>query len=515
GHRCEAHRYLGFHCRHVFLTCCDGEEGRNLDEDGWHTICSVTTFILLCGVEVQYIVFGMTIQCYFPGNICEQQCTPVGRSPQCSCFPGFSLRADGHSCEDINECSSARACQPNERCTNTAGSYVCQRVITCPPGYQINNDICEDINECVQGGHNCGVGFECVNTEGSFRCNPKPRCSTGFQQDAQGNCIDIDECGALTQPCSSGFNCINTVGSYMCNRKIICSRGYHASPDGSRCVDVDECQSNLHQCGDGQLCQNLPGSYRCECQTGYQYDSFRRMCVDVNECWRYPGRLCAQTCENTPGSYECSCTSGFRLSGDGKNCEDVNECLANPCGQECANIYGSYQCYCRQGYYLREDGHTCDDIDECTQSIGHLCTYKCVNVPGSYQCACPEYGYTMSPNGRSCRDIDECTTGAHNCSLAETCYNIQGGYRCLSLSCPPNYRKVSDTDTHTLFPLRTESSVSTSQMMPSFRNVSRFVEIHVEEKSIITSRQDERGASGPEESRYVQMLPLQGETVCR
>lgn len=42
-------------------------------------------------------------------------------------------------------------------------------------------------------------------------------------------------------------------------------------------------------------------------------------------------------------------------------------------------------------------------------------------------------------------DIDECTTGAHNCSLAETCYNIQGGYRCLSLNCPPNYRKVSDT----------------------------------------------------------------------
>lgn len=50
---------------------------------------------------------------------------------------------------------------------------------------------------------------------------------------------------------------------------------------------------------------------------------------DVNECWRYPGRLCAQTCENTPGSYKCSCTSGFRLSDNGKNCEGVfvNVCL--------------------------------------------------------------------------------------------------------------------------------------------------------------------------------------------
>lgn len=541
GHRCEAHQHLGFHCRHVFLTCCEGEDRGDGNRDGWHTVrerpaldstsppekvsdslypkeafsiggerdgenavegpvevedmdecliyddichhrCVNTPGSYRCECFPGYVLQEDAFNCAqetveeenrlkeddraaveptslppsptqhsvplnpCEGNSpCEQQCTPVGERPQCSCFPGFSLMSDGRSCEDINECLSTHACQLNERCVNSAGSYICQRLITCPAGYQINNDICEDINECEQGSHNCGLGFECVNTEGSFRCNPKPRCPVGFTQGTQGNCIDIDECGAVAQPCSSGFNCINTVGSYMCQRRIICSRGYNASPDGSRCIDVDECQNSLHRCGEGQRCHNLPGSYRCECQTGYQYDSFRRMCVDVNECWRYPGRLCAQTCENTPGSYECSCSSGFRLSGDGKNCEDVNECLASPCSQECANIYGSYQCYCRQGYYLREDGHTCEDIDECSQSIGHLCTYKCVNVPGSYQCSCPEYGYTMSPNGRSCRDIDECATRAHNCSLAETCYNIQGGYRCLSLSCPPNYRKVSDT----------------------------------------------------------------------
>lgn len=49
----------------------------------------------------------------------------------------------------------------------------------------------------------------------------------------------------------------------------------------ARHVDVDECQGGLHRCGEGQLCHNLPGSYRCECQTGYQYDSFRRMCVGM------------------------------------------------------------------------------------------------------------------------------------------------------------------------------------------------------------------------------------------
>lgn len=46
-------------------------------------------------------------------------------------------------------------------------------------------------------------------------------------------------------------------------------------------ADVDECQGGLHRCGQGQLCHNLPGSYHCECQTGYQYDSFRRMCIGM------------------------------------------------------------------------------------------------------------------------------------------------------------------------------------------------------------------------------------------
>ncbi|NXU35732.1 FBLN2 protein, partial [Drymodes brunneopygia] len=41
-------------------------------------------------------------------------------------------------------------------------------------------------------------------------------------------------------------------------------------------------------------------------------------------------------------------------------------------------------------------------------------------------------------------DIDECAIGTHNCSAAESCYNIQGSFRCLSFECPSNYRKVSD-----------------------------------------------------------------------
>uniref|UniRef100_A0A3P8R8R8 Fibulin 2 n=1 Tax=Astatotilapia calliptera TaxID=8154 RepID=A0A3P8R8R8_ASTCA len=378
---------------------------------------------------------------------CSQQCKAVAGRARCSCFPGFSLMTDGWMCEDVDECvTGAHSCKPSQRCVNTVGSFVCELQVTCPAGYQLRNSLCEDIDECTMRTHNCGMGLVCENTVGSFLCNPKQKCISGFTQDSHGNCIDINECSSLTEPCSSGFNCINTVGSYTCQKKIVmCSHGYHASPDGAKCVDTDECQMGTHRCGVGQICHNLPGSYRCDCQTGYQYNALRKVCTDVNECWRYSGRLCAQKCENTPGSYRCSCTAGFSLAFDGKNCEDTNECDQNPCSQECANIYGSYQCYCRPGYYLKDDGHTCEDIDECSQSIGNLCAFQCVNTAGSYQCACPPHGYVMAANGRTCKDIDECTTGTHNCSTGQTCYNLQGGFRCLSFDCPQHYKKVSNT----------------------------------------------------------------------
>lgn len=57
---------------------------------------------------------------------------------------------------DVNECvTQYPACQPDEDCINTIGSFHCVRVktVNCPEGLQRSSDgqSCEDINECVEG----------------------------------------------------------------------------------------------------------------------------------------------------------------------------------------------------------------------------------------------------------------------------------------------------------------------------------------------------------------------------
>uniref|UniRef100_A0A665WMP8 Fibulin-1 n=1 Tax=Echeneis naucrates TaxID=173247 RepID=A0A665WMP8_ECHNA len=346
-------------------------------------------------------------------------------------------------CKYVNEClKGSHNCIFGQICINTEGSFRCQREISCGTGYELrDNNSCQDIDECTLGTHNCGTDFLCSNTAGSFRCHPKERCTDGFIQDAAGSCIDINECLAHSNPCLPGHVCINTIGSYSCRRNTVtCGRGYHLTEDGTRCEDIDECRTG-NVCGD-HGCVNLLGSFRCECRAGFIFNSITKHCEDINECRYYPGRLCGHKCENTEGSYHCSCSTGFKLSHDGRNCDDVNECEANPCSQECANVYGSYQCYCRRGYQLSDiDGITCE---------GAVTTRRSP-LYGPVDCRfLMSYFLKMSNHFFSLvfADIDECAAGSHTCSVSESCFNTQGGHRCLSFQCPPNFRQAAQGSRH-------------------------------------------------------------------
>uniref|UniRef100_A0A8I5N045 Fibulin-1 n=1 Tax=Papio anubis TaxID=9555 RepID=A0A8I5N045_PAPAN len=400
GQSCEYSLMVGYQCGQVFRACCvKSQETGDLDVRSLQETDKITEV-----AEEQEDPY-LNDRCR-GGGPCKQQCRDTGDEVVCSCFVGYQLLSDGVSCEDVNECiTGSHSCRLGESCINTVGSFRCQRDSSCGTGYELTEDnSCKDIDECESGIHNCLPDFICQNTLGSFRCRPKLQCKSGFIQDALGNCIDINECLSISAPCPTGHTCINTEGSYTCQKNVPnCGRGYHLNEEGTRCVDVDECAPPAEPCGRGHRCVNSPGSFRCECKTGYYFDGISRMCVDVNECQRYPGRLCGHKCENTLGSYVCSCSVGFRLSVDGRSCEDINECSSSPCSQECANVYGSYQCYCRRGYQL-------SDVD-----------------------------------GVTCEDIDECVTGIHNCSINETCFNIQGGFRCLVFECPENYRRSAAT----------------------------------------------------------------------
>ncbi|XP_024909219.1 hemicentin-1 [Cynoglossus semilaevis] len=108
--------------------------------------------------------------------------TGASRITRQSCPAGYTQR-DG-TCVDVDECVFRKSCQ--HECRNTAGSFTC----VCPAGYQLRpvSRGCEDIDECVQHGVQCGHNQMCFNTRGGHQCLDTP-CPPSYQRSGRtGTC---------------------------------------------------------------------------------------------------------------------------------------------------------------------------------------------------------------------------------------------------------------------------------------------------------------------------------------
>ena len=290
----------------------------------------------------------------------------------CRCKKGWRYDLRTNTCAEINECREQTHNCPKVThvCRNRPGTFVClKRRRRCRKGMQPDryNRKCTDINECLDPKLNtCDEKTEkCKNIMGSFMCEKLITCPTGtYLNPVENVCVDIDECRRRQANCAAGQRCVNTFGGFECVTDS-CQPGFKhedVNSDNYKCVDIDECSENVvNPCGVGNTCRNLRGSYVCTCQSGYQFNRDQGTCVDIDECSSSDLNVCDFNCINKEGSYECTCPEGYLMkdpTGRGP-CVDVDECWKDMksteiCGEQaCYNTQGSHDCRdlsCPSGY---------------------------------------------------------------------------------------------------------------------------------------------------------------------
>ncbi|XP_066210322.1 EGF-containing fibulin-like extracellular matrix protein 2 isoform X2 [Saccopteryx leptura] len=156
---------------------------------------------------------------------CQHRCVNLPGSFRCQCEPGFQLGPNNRSCVDVNECDMGAPCE--QRCFNSYGTFLCR----CHQGYELHRDgfSCSDIDECSYSSYLCQ--YRCVNEPGRFSCH----CPQGYQLLATRLCQDIDECESGAHQCSEAQTCVNFYGGYRCVDTNRCLEPYVQVSD-NRCL---------------------------------------------------------------------------------------------------------------------------------------------------------------------------------------------------------------------------------------------------------------------------------------
>ncbi|XP_049954285.1 fibulin-1-like isoform X2 [Schistocerca serialis cubense] len=401
-----------------------------------------------------------------PGELCAHICIPVLGSYRCECREGFSLMADGKSCQQDNlpnRCKQNNPCA--HKCLDTGVAVEC----TCYPGYQLGADgkSCNDIDECALEVHSCDIQTqECRNQPGGYVCvNRDGTISKPHQPTHHGDGIGDD-------------------GSDMNLGR--CPVGYKYNISSQLCDDIDECDLNWGICGNFSICQNTIGSFVCfgqvlaeDCRPGYTFNEADQICEDINECERglHNCQGDKPVCQNTEGNFTCSasCPAGYKFNKKLAVCEDINECeeglqICNLESEECVNELGGYRCILKQTQFPPVDAHSsgntssgtrtcetgytfdtftknCVDVDECHEEGESPCdsTQNCENTPGSFLCVCKS-GFQLDPVLQACVDINECQLNKHDCLPTQRCDNTIGSFHCIRVtSCGTGYTLNAQT----------------------------------------------------------------------
>ncbi|XP_065087472.1 uncharacterized protein LOC135709178 [Ochlerotatus camptorhynchus] len=247
-------------------------------------------------------------------DVCEYGCSNTIGSFTCKCPKGLRV-TDNNKCMDVNECLLRNGHGPcQDTCINTWSGYRC----SCSglPGTRLSDDghSCEDIDECTV--NNGGCSHTCLNTLGRAFCV----CPEGYMLDDDWKtCIDIDEClnqKSIRQEFRCRENCVNTIGSYRCLLEDV----VEGRPAGAG-LDYDD---RLTKQVDDELDDENDDDTLCP--MGYYFNTTMGDCQDTNECSQGNGG-CQHHCINSDGSFYCSCKYGFKLDVDKHNCLVLNDSL--------------------------------------------------------------------------------------------------------------------------------------------------------------------------------------------
>uniref|UniRef100_A0A3Q3DZZ5 Latent transforming growth factor beta binding protein 2 n=1 Tax=Labrus bergylta TaxID=56723 RepID=A0A3Q3DZZ5_9LABR len=316
----------------------------------------------------------------FGSDICKNgQCSNLFSAYTCYCRSGFYYDNIRLECVDYDECGFGNACEDGA-CVNTAGSFNCfcspplvldstrRRCIglntteALEPDNDVHMEICwqrlQGDNICsepLQGRRTTyteccclyGVAWsgQCAfcpmrdSEDYAIMCNLPRRGGTDSLRERPGYEYGLEGPEDPVPPYFDSYGSPESVPFFNDNDYSVQQppvrvpihrpREHNPRPvdpyseryEGFEGLRAEEC-GILNGCENGR-CVRVREGYTCDCFDGYEFDSNKMACIDINECEDISDKvpLCENgQCTNTEGSYKCTCSPGFVASAKPHKC---------------------------------------------------------------------------------------------------------------------------------------------------------------------------------------------------